>query len=75
MRGRSGARVLNETRVRVARFGGFSVRLRLIGILIRNLTNSKDDFDNLSIYVRIVYIDFYNGKWVTSQISDFQYLI
>lgn len=53
MRGRSGARVLNETRVRVARFGGFSVRLRLIGILIRNLTNSKD-FDNLSIYVRIV---------------------
>lgn len=59
MRRRSGARVLNETRVRVARFGGFSVRLRLIGILIRNLTNSKDDFDNLSIYVRIVYIDFY----------------
>lgn len=75
MRGRSGARVLNETQVRVARFGGFSVRLRLIGILIRNLTNSKDDFDNLSIYVRIVYIDFYNGKWDTSQISDFQYLI
>lgn len=75
MRGRSGARVLNETRIRVARFGGFSVRLRLIGILIRNLTNSKDDFDNLSIYVRIVYIDFYNGKWGTSQISDFQYLI
>lgn len=73
MRRRSGARVLNETRVRVARFGGFSVRLRLIGILIRNLTNSKDDFDNLSIYVRIVYIDFY--KWGTSQISDFQYLI
>lgn len=61
--------------VGVARFGGFSVRLRLIGILIRNLTNSKDDFDNLSIYVRIVYIDFYNGKWGTSQISDFQYLI
>lgn len=53
MRGRSGARVLNETRVRVARFeGGFSA---LSPFRYRNIEkkfdNAEDEFDNLSIYL------------------------